>query len=235
DHVGHVPWWPGPDRGLGHLRPRIGRRRQRRSRIEGRHRPSIRGNGRCNAVFGETGDDHREHEGWPGCVRAQGGDRVKVGVLTPQGWKHEYDGWDPADAWGRTVELTHQAEELGFESVWVFDHFTTVPNPTEEITFESFTVLAALASITERVRLGHMVVCSGFRHPALVAKLTPTPAVVSGGRFELGIGAGWKRDEWDAYGYGFPPIGERMAAFGDSLEVITRMLAPGRATYAGEH
>jgi F420-dependent oxidoreductase-like protein len=155
--------------------------------------------------------------------------------LTPQGWKHEYDGWDPAEAWRRTVELTKQAEELGFESVWVFDHFTTVPDPTEEITFESFTVLAALASVTERVRLGHMVVCSGFRNPALVAKLTSTMDVVSGGRFELGIGAGWKRDEWDAYGFGFPPIGERMAAFGDALEVITRMLAPGRATYAGEH
>jgi F420-dependent oxidoreductase-like protein len=160
---------------------------------------------------------------------------VKVGILTPQGWKHEYDGWDPAAAWQRTVELTAQAEELGFESVWVFDHFTTVPEPTEEITFESFTVLAALASMTRRVRLGHMVVCAGFRNPALVAKLSSTLDVVSGGRFELGIGAGWKRDEWDAYGYGFPPIGERMAALGDALEVISRMLGPGRATYAGEH
>jgi alkanesulfonate monooxygenase SsuD/methylene tetrahydromethanopterin reductase-like flavin-dependent oxidoreductase (luciferase family) len=155
--------------------------------------------------------------------------------LTPQGWKREYDGWDPADAWLRTVELTGQAEELGFESVWVFDHFTTVPDPTDEITFESFTVLAALASITSRVRLGHMVVCAGFRNPALVAKLTSTLDVVSGGRFELGIGAGWKRDEWDAYGFGFPPIGDRMDAFGDALEVITRMLGPGRATYAGGH
>jgi len=160
---------------------------------------------------------------------------VKVGVLTPQGWKHEYDGWDPADAWQRTVELTQGAEELGFESVWVFDHFTTVPDPTEEITLESFTVLAALASITRRVRLGHMVVCAGFRNPALVAKLTSTLDVVSGGRFELGIGAGWKQDEWAAYGYGFPSTGERIAAFGDALEVITRMLAPGRATYSGQH
>ena len=160
---------------------------------------------------------------------------MKVGILTPQGWKHEYDGWDPAEAWQRTVDLTRQAEDLGFESVWVFDHFTTVPNPTDEITFESFTVLAAVASITSRVRLGHMVVCAGFRNPALVAKLSSTLDVVSGGRFELGIGAGWKRDEWDAYGYGFPSIGERMAAFGDSLEVISRMLGPGRATYGGEH
>ena len=88
---------------------------------------------------------------------------------------------------------------------------------------------------TERVRLGHMVVCTGFRNPALTAKLASTIDVISGGRFELGIGAGWKEDEWLAYGYGFPPIGERLGAFGDHLEVITRMLAPGRATYEGKY
>jgi alkanesulfonate monooxygenase SsuD/methylene tetrahydromethanopterin reductase-like flavin-dependent oxidoreductase (luciferase family) len=158
---------------------------------------------------------------------------VQVGLMAPQGWKHEYDGWQPADAWARTVQLATQAEELGFESLWVFDHFHTVPDPTDEITFESFSVLSALAMATSRVRLGHMVVCTGFRNPALTAKLASTIDVISGGRFELGIGAGWKRDEWLAYGYGFPPIGERMAAFGEHLEVITRMLAPGRATYEG--
>jgi F420-dependent oxidoreductase-like protein len=156
-------------------------------------------------------------------------------MMAPQGWKGEYDGWDAADAWARTVELATQAEDLGFESLWVFDHFHTVPQPTDEITFESFTVLSALAVLTRRVRLGHMVVCTGFRNPAHTAKLSSTLDVVSGGRFELGIGAGWKRDEWEAYGYGFPPIGERMDAFGDDLEVITRMFAPGRATYEGRH
>jgi F420-dependent oxidoreductase-like protein len=160
---------------------------------------------------------------------------VQVGLLIPQGWKGEYDGWGPAAAWQRTEELVRQAEDLGFESAWVFDHFTTVPEPTDEITFESFTTLAAFAVLTKRVRLGHMVVCAGFRNPALVAKLSSTLDVVSGGRFELGIGAGWKRDEWNAYGYGFPPIGERMDAFGDALEVISRMFGPGRATYEGRH
>jgi F420-dependent oxidoreductase-like protein len=155
--------------------------------------------------------------------------------MAPQGWKGEYDGWDAAAAWARTVELATQAEELGFESLWVFDHFHTVPVPTDEITFESFTVLSALAALTRRVRLGHMVVCTGFRNPAHTAKLASTLDVISGGRFELGIGAGWKKDEWEAYGYGFPPIGERMDAFGDDLEVITRMFAPGRATYEGTH
>ena len=160
---------------------------------------------------------------------------MKVGLLAPQGWKGEYDGWEPAAAWARTLELAGQAEELGFESLWAFDHFTTVPEPTDEITFESFSILAALAMETRRVRLGHMVICTAFRNPALTAKLASTLDVISGGRFEVGIGAGWKRDEWLAYGYGFPSIGERIDVFEEHLEVITRMLAPGHATYEGRH
>jgi F420-dependent oxidoreductase-like protein len=158
---------------------------------------------------------------------------MQVGVLIPQGWKYEYNGWDPAAAWARTIELAHDAEALGFESEWVFDHFHTVPDVTDEITFESFTVLTAIAATTARVRLGHMVICNGFRNPALVAKLSSTLDVASGGRFELGIGAGWKQDEWLAYGYGFPSTGDRLKALHDALEVITRMLGPGRSTYHG--
>jgi F420-dependent oxidoreductase-like protein len=158
---------------------------------------------------------------------------MQIGLMAPQGWKGDYDGWPPADAWARTVELARQAESLGFESLWVFDHFHTVPEPTDEITFESFSVLAALAMVTERVRLGHMVVCTGFRNPALTAKLSSTIDVISGGRFELGIGAGWKKDEWIAYGYGFPPLAERLDALGDHLEIISAMFQPGRASYDG--
>ena len=119
-----------------------------------------------------------------------------------------------------------------------FDHLHTVPDPTDELTFESFTSVAALAALTARVRLGHLVICNGFRNPALVAKMISTLDVISGGRMELGIGAGWKRDEWLAYGYGFPETRERLAALHDALEVISRMLAPGRfvrATYDGRY
>ena len=151
---------------------------------------------------------------------------MQVGVLIPQGWKGEYDGWDPAAAWARTLELARDAEALGFESEWVFDHFHTVPDPTDEITFESFTTLTAMAMVTDRVRLGHMVICNGFRNPALTAKLASTLDVVSGGRFELGIGGGWKEDEWLAYGYGFPPLGERLKALQDGLEIITQDARP---------
>jgi F420-dependent oxidoreductase-like protein len=161
--------------------------------------------------------------------------QMQVGLMAPQGWKGDYDGWPPADAWARTVELARQAEELGFESLWVFDHFHTVPEPTDEITFESLSVLAALAMITTRVRLGHMVVCTGFRNPAPTAKLSSTLDVISGGRFELGIGAGWKKDEWVAYGYGFPPLAERLDALGDHLAIISEMFRPGRSSYEGEY
>jgi F420-dependent oxidoreductase-like protein len=163
---------------------------------------------------------------------------MKLGVIVPQGWTGEYNGWEPERAWARTVAVAQQAERLGAESIWLFDHFHTVPKPTDEITFESFSSLAALAALTERVRLGHVVICNGFRNPALTAKMAATLDAISGGRFELGIGAGWKRDEWEAYGYGFPETTERLAMLHDGLEVIGRMLEPGQhihATYEGRY
>jgi len=160
---------------------------------------------------------------------------MDVGVVVPQGWTGEYDGWDASRAWARTVAVAQQAERLGFESAWVFDHFTTEPEPKDELTFESFTTLAALAASTERVRLGQVVICTAFRNPALTAKMIGTLDVISGGRMELGIGAGWKEDEWRAYGYGFPDTRTRLAALADHLEVISRMLGPGHATFSGMH
>lgn len=163
---------------------------------------------------------------------------MKIGAIVPQGWIGEYDGWQPLDAWRRTTEVARQAEQLGFESIWLFDHFHTVPEPTDEITFESFTSLAALAALTSRVRLGHIVICTAFRNPALTAKMISTMDSISGGRMDLGIGAGWKRDEWLAYGYGFPETKERLARLGDDLGVITAMLAGDKhehATFAGRY
>ena len=160
---------------------------------------------------------------------------MKVGVIVPQGWTGEYAGMEPSAAWQRTVEVAQAAERLGFESIWLFDHFHTTPDPTDELTFESFTSLSALAAITERVRLGHIVICTAFRNPALLAKMISTMDTISGGRMELGIGAGWKKEEWEAYGYTFPKTPERLATLKDHLQVITRMMEPGRATFQGEH
>jgi F420-dependent oxidoreductase-like protein len=163
---------------------------------------------------------------------------MKIGAIVPQGWVGEYDGWDPLKAWERTTAVAQQADRLGFESIWLFDHFHTVPRPTDEITFESFTTLSALAALTSRVRLGHIVICTAFRNPALTAKMISTMDAISGGRMELGIGAGWKRDEWLAYGYGFPETRERLARLGDDLGVISAMLAGDKhqhASFEGEY
>ena len=163
---------------------------------------------------------------------------MKIGAIVPQGWVGEFDGWEPLAAWRRTTEVAREAERLGFESIWLFDHFHTTPRPTDEITFESFTALAALAALTSHVRLGHVVICTAFRNPALTAKMICTMDSISGGRMELGIGAGWKQDEWLAYGYGFPGTKERLARLANDLEVITRMLEGDKyrhATFEGAH
>ena len=159
---------------------------------------------------------------------------MKIGVIVPQGWTGEYKGWNPVDAWQRTRAVAKQSEALGFESIWLFDHFHTVPRPTLEITFEAFTSLAALAAETTRVRLGHIVLCAAYRNPALTTKMISTLDVISAGRAELGLGAGWKRDEWRAYGYGFPDAPERLAILKDTLEVAQAMMTDDRATYSGE-
>lgn len=158
---------------------------------------------------------------------------MDIGVIVPQGITGEYDGWQAARAWARTVHVARQVERLGFESMWLFDHLHTVPDPTDELTFESFTTLAALAALTSRVRLGHVVLCTSFRNPALTAKMIGTLDVISGGRAELGLGAGWNEDEFVAYGYDYRPTRERLAVLAEHLEVVTRMLGPGRATFAG--
>jgi F420-dependent oxidoreductase-like protein len=160
---------------------------------------------------------------------------MKLGVMVPQGVDHEYDGWEPVAAWHRSVEIARRAEELGYESIWIYDHWHTDPIPVDEITFESFVMLAALGVSTERVRLGHLVLSAGYRNPALLAKMASTLDVISGGRMELGLGAGWKEDEYVGYGYDFPRLKERLAILGDSLEIITRMFSGEHATFRGEH
>ncbi len=160
---------------------------------------------------------------------------MKAGIIVPQGWTGEYAGWEARAAWERSLWVARTAESLGFESIWAFDHFHTTPESTDEITFESFTFLTALSQQTERVRLGHIVMSAGFRNPALVAKMISTLDVVSNGRAEVGIGAGWKEDEWKAYGYGFPGRKERLDGLGDALAVLRAMLDPGRAAVEGKH
>ena len=158
---------------------------------------------------------------------------MKVGITLPQGCDREYMGLDGPTAWARTLDAARQAEALGFESLWVYDHFQVDPPLIDAPIFEPFVELTGIAMATSRVRLGHLVMAAAYRPAGLTAKMLSTLDVISGGRVELGIGAGWKEDEWRAYGYGFPPAAERLAILSDHLEVISRMLGPGHATFEG--
>jgi F420-dependent oxidoreductase-like protein len=160
---------------------------------------------------------------------------VRIGLTLPQGCDREFLGLEAGEAWRRTVDVARSAEDQGFESLWVYDHMQVDPPPEEAPIFEPFVELAAIAMATHRARLGHLVLAAAYRNAGLTAKAISSLDVISGGRAILGIGAGWKEDEWLAYGYGFPSAGERLAILADNLEIITRMLAPGRATWNGEH
>jgi alkanesulfonate monooxygenase SsuD/methylene tetrahydromethanopterin reductase-like flavin-dependent oxidoreductase (luciferase family) len=160
---------------------------------------------------------------------------VKVGITLPQGCDREYLGLDGPTAWARTLDAARQAEALGFESLWIYDHFQVDPPLVDAPVFEPFIELTGIAAATSRARLGHLVMAAAYRPAGLTAKMISTLDVISGGRVELGIGAGWKEDEWRAYGYGFPDAPERLAILADHLEVISRMLAPGHATFAGRY
>ena len=160
---------------------------------------------------------------------------MKAGLTLPQGCDREYLGLDPATAWQNTLEVARLADEAGFESLWLYDHFQVDPPPEPAIVFEPIAELAALAMATSRAKLGHLVLAAAYRNAALTAKTISTIDVISGGRAILGIGAGWKEDEWIAYGYGYPEAKIRLDILEDHLEVITRMFQPGPATYNGEH
>jgi alkanesulfonate monooxygenase SsuD/methylene tetrahydromethanopterin reductase-like flavin-dependent oxidoreductase (luciferase family) len=160
---------------------------------------------------------------------------MRVGLTLPQGCDREYLGLDATTAWRRTIEVAQQGEEAGFDSLWVYDHFQVDPPPEEAIVFDPLVELTAIATATTRARLGTLVMSAAYRNAALTAKMISTIDVASGGRAVLGIGAGWKQDEWLAYGYGFPDAATRLAILRDHLEIITRMLGPGRATYHGPH
>ena len=160
---------------------------------------------------------------------------MRFGLFVPQGWRLDLVGVDSAEQWSVMRDVARHADEGPWESVWVYDHFHTVPRPTDEACHEAWTLMAALGASTERVRLGQMCSCMSYRNPAYLAKVAATCDIVSGGRVEMGIGGGWYEHEWRAYGYGFPPLPERLAVLGDHLAVISEMLKPGRASYEGRY
>jgi F420-dependent oxidoreductase-like protein len=161
---------------------------------------------------------------------------MKFGLFIPQGWRMDLVGIEPAQHWGVMAGLARRADaNEDWTSIWVYDHFHTTPRPTAEATHEAWTLMAAFAAVTGRVRLGQMCTCMAYRNPAYLAKVAATVDIVSEGRVEMGIGAGWYEHEWRAYGYGFPGAGERLGALREGVEIMRQMWMDGQATYAGKH
>ncbi|MCJ1681817.1 LLM class F420-dependent oxidoreductase [Rathayibacter sp. VKM Ac-2928] len=160
---------------------------------------------------------------------------MRFGLFIPQGWRHDLVGIDPADQWRTMRDLAQHADAGPWESVWVYDHFHTVPVVTEEATHEAWTLMAAFAAATSRVRLGQMCTCMSYRNPAHLAKIATTVDIVSGGRVEMGIGGGWYEHEWRAYGYGFPPIAERLGRLDEGVQIMRQAWTEGVSTLDGRY
>lgn len=161
---------------------------------------------------------------------------LKYGIIVPQGWRMDLVGiTDPVEAYETMTRVAQLAEEVGYDFIWLYDHFHTVPVPTQEPTFECWTSTAALARDTKRVRIGQMVTCNGYRNPALLAKMASTVDVLSHGRLDFGIGAGWYEHEYRAYGYEYPDGPDRLRLLREALQIIRKMWTEEEATFAGKY
>lgn len=137
--------------------------------------------------------------------------------------------------WNQVLDQWRQAEALGFDSAWLFDHFTPLYGDPAGPCLEASTLLAALARETSQLRIGVLVYGNMHRHPAILAKEIVTIDHVSDGRAILGIGTGWNASEHQAFGLPLPPPGERVAMLDEALDVIGLLLSGQRVTYEGEH
>jgi F420-dependent oxidoreductase-like protein len=160
---------------------------------------------------------------------------MRFGIFVPQGWRMDLAGIPASEQWAAMRDLAQAADAGPFESIWVYDHFHTVPVPSEEATHEAWSLMAAFAAVTSRVRLGQMCTCMGYRNPGYLAKVAATIDVVSGGRVEMGIGGGWYEHEWRAYGYGFPGAGDRLGMLDEGVQIMRQLWTTGTATLAGKH
>ncbi|MBT8198568.1 MAG: LLM class F420-dependent oxidoreductase [Acidimicrobiia bacterium] len=160
---------------------------------------------------------------------------MRFGAFVPQGWVLDLQDVAIDAQWPAIVAAAQRAEASNFDSVWVYDHFHTVPVPLQQSVFEAYTVLAGLAASTSTVRLGQMCTANSYRNPAYLAKVSSNIDVISGGRFILGIGAGWYDHEYLAYGYPFPKASERIGQLGEAVRIIKTMWTEDETTFEGKH
>ena len=147
---------------------------------------------------------------------------MKIGLVPPEGYFDEFDGWSATRAWDRVLAVCARAEELGFDSLWLGEHVLAKWNRRAPI-FDFFTLAAGIAAAVPRIAIGFCVVNSTFRNPALTAKMAATLDAISHGRLILGLGAGFKESEAQAFGVPYPDIKERLAILAEHFEIISRL------------
>lgn len=161
--------------------------------------------------------------------------RMRFGAFVPQGWRLDLVGLETSQHWDTITSVAGTIESTGYESLWVYDHFHTVPEPTQEVTYEAWTLMSALAAVTDTVRLGQMCTCNSYRPPSYLAKVAASIDAISGGRLEMGIGAGWYEHEYDGYGYPFEKPSVRIGRLREAVEIMQAMWTEDEVTYQGEH
>jgi probable F420-dependent oxidoreductase len=138
-----------------------------------------------------------------------------------------------APSWKEIRETARLSQDLGFDSIWVYDHLLYRESPGETIgIWEGWSILSALAAVTERLELGTLVACNAFRNPALMAKMAHTLDEISAGRLILGLGAGWNKAEYEAFGF---PFDQRVDRFEEALQIIRPLLKVGQVDFQGKY
>ena len=161
---------------------------------------------------------------------------MQFGAFTPQGWRLDLVGLgDGYSQYLKMREVALRIEKAGYDSVWLYDHFHTVPEARSEATFEVWTAMAALAEATSTVRLGQMCGCNIYRPPALLAKMTSAIDAISNGRLEVGLGAGWYEHETVAYGYPFEKPAIRIGQLDEACQILKGMWTQDRFAFQGKH
>jgi F420-dependent oxidoreductase-like protein len=161
---------------------------------------------------------------------------MRFGLFIPQGWRLDLVGIDAREQWAVMSDLASYADRSeAWDSLWVYDHFHTVPVPSSEATHEAWSLMSAYAATTSRIKLGQMCTAMSYRNPVYLAKVAATADIISGGRVQMGIGGGWYEHEWRAYGYGFPSAGERLARLDEGVQIMAQAWRDGAVTFPGKH
>lgn len=160
---------------------------------------------------------------------------MRFGLFIPQGWRLDLVGIPAERHWQVMRDLADYADDSAWDSLWVYDHFHTVPVPTGEATHEAWSLMAAYAASTSRVKLGQMCTAMSYRNPVYLAKVAATVDIISGGRVQMGIGGGWYEHEWRAYGYGFPSAGTRLGRLDEGVQIMRDAWRDGRVSLDGTH